>query len=215
MFTPSRTASTAPGPDAAASGSSTRVAGRLLMTFASTADRTAVPSSAGSAVPCGTRCASAPASPLSTTARTTMPSASTNARNGTAAERTIARGVVRRWARARAASTRAPASAAQAGSMPSAEVSTKPASVPATVTRANSGICGAAPAVGAWAPASRSVAKNRRSTTYSTPMATSHGSTISAAKRVKLSPLAVKASRLVRLETGSSSEAVFDRWVQA
>lgn len=46
-------------------------------------------------------------------------------------------------------------------------------------------------------------------------MATSHGSTISAANRVKLRPLAVKASRLVRLETGSSSEAVFDRWVQA
>ena len=46
-------------------------------------------------------------------------------------------------------------------------------------------------------------------------MATSHGSAISAAKRVKLSPLTANASRLVRLETGSSSEAVFDRWVQA
>ena len=46
-------------------------------------------------------------------------------------------------------------------------------------------------------------------------MATSHGSAISAAKRVKLSPLAANASRLVRLDTGSSNEAVFARWVQA
>ena len=46
-------------------------------------------------------------------------------------------------------------------------------------------------------------------------MATSHGSAISAAKRVKLSPLAANASRLVRLDTGSSDEAVFARWVQA
>ena len=42
-------------------------------------------------------------------------------------------------------------------------------------------------------------------------MATSHGSAISAANRVKVSPLAAKASRLVRLDTGSSSEALFAR----
>ena len=59
------------------------------------------------------------------------------------------------------------------------------------------------------------MAKNRRKTTYSVPIATSHGSPISAAKRGKLNPLAANASRLVRLETGSSSEAVLDRWVQA
>nr|BFE73843.1 hypothetical protein GCM10020092_071440 [Actinoplanes digitatis] len=47
------------------------------------------------------------------------------------------------------------------------------------------------------------------------PIATSQGSVISAAKRVKVSALAANASRFVRLETGSSSEAVFDRWVQA
>ncbi|GFE23196.1 hypothetical protein Sliba_36490 [Streptomyces nigrescens] len=46
-------------------------------------------------------------------------------------------------------------------------------------------------------------------------MATSHGRAISAPNRVKLSPLAVKASRFVRLETGSSVEAVLDRWLQA
>lgn len=42
-------------------------------------------------------------------------------------------------------------------------------------------------------------------------MATSHGSAISAPKRAKLSPLALKASRFVRLETGSSVDAVLDR----
>ena len=36
-----------------------------------------------------------------------------------------------------------------------------------------------------------------------------------AAKRVKLSPLARNASRLVRLDTGNNSEAVLARWVQA
>src|SRR6266851_1303704 len=144
-----------------------------------------------------------------------MPSARTNARKGTAAARTMAAGVVRRWARARAASTIAPAKAAHAGLIPSAEARTKPASVPATVASANTGTPGGAAAGGAWAPASRSVAKNRRNTRYSVPIAASQGSAISAAKRVKLNPLAANASRLVRLETGSSTDAVFDRWVQA
>ena len=67
----------------------------------------------------------------------------------------------------------------------------------------------------ASAPAARSRAKKRRNTRYSAPIATSQGSAISAANRVKLSPLALNASRLVRLETGSSSDAVFDRCVHA
>jgi hypothetical protein len=46
-------------------------------------------------------------------------------------------------------------------------------------------------------------------------MAASHGRTISAAKRGKARPLAANASRLVRLDTGSSSDAEFARWVQA
>ena len=127
----------------------------------------------------------------------------------------MAAGVVRRWTTVRAASTAAPAAAAQAGFTPIAEVRTNPARVQATVARTNTGTSGGSAAGGAWAPASRSVAKNRRKTAYSAPMATSHGSAISAAKRVKLSPLAANASRLVRLETGSSREAVFDKWVQA
>lgn len=88
-----------------------------------------------------------------------------------------------------------------------------------TVTSANSGSAGGGPVSGTGSapdgPAGRSSAKNRRKTAYSRPTATSHGSAISAANRVKLSPLAVNASRLVRLETGSSSEAVFDRCAQA
>ena len=127
----------------------------------------------------------------------------------------MAAGVVRRWTKVRAASTAAPAAAAQAGFTPIAEVRTNPARVQATVARTNTGTSGGSAAGGAWAPASRSVAKNRRKTAYSAPMATSHGSAISAAKRVKLSPLAANASRLVRLETGSSRDAVFDKWVQA
>src|ERR1019366_5471858 len=45
--------------------------------------------------------------------------------------------------------------------------------------------------------------------------AASHGSAISSAKRVKDSPLAWNASRLVRLETGNSSDALLARWVHA
>lgn len=61
----------------------------------------------------------------------------------------------------------------------------------------------------------RSVSKKRRNTAYSTAIATSQGSVISRANRVKLTPLASKASRLVRFDTGSSSEAVFDRCAHA
>lgn len=99
--------------------------------------------------------------------------------------------------------------------MPTADVSTNPASVHPTVTRANSGSSGASAVCGACAPASRSVAKKRRKTTYSTAIAATHGSAISAANRVKLSPLAANASRLVRLDTGRSREAVLERCVQA
>ena len=61
----------------------------------------------------------------------------------------------------------------------------------------------------------RSLAKKRRSTSHSTPIAASHGSAIRAAKRANDSPPARNASRLVRLETGSSNEAELARCVQA
>ena len=53
MFTPSSTASTAPGPAAAASGSRTSTAGRLLIRLASTAASAAMPSRASRPVPSG------------------------------------------------------------------------------------------------------------------------------------------------------------------
>ena len=46
-------------------------------------------------------------------------------------------------------------------------------------------------------------------------MTASHGTAINAAKWPNASPLAAKASRLVRLDTGSSSDAELARWVQA
>src|ERR1700738_174321 len=46
-------------------------------------------------------------------------------------------------------------------------------------------------------------------------MRTVHGSAIRPANRKKLTPLALNANRLVRFDTGSSSEAVLDKWVHA
>jgi hypothetical protein len=88
----------------------------------------------------------------------------------------------------------------------------------ATTISVNSGRRGAS-APSARAPSGwttdRSSAKNRPNTAHSTPITASHGSAISAAKRPKVSPLAANASRLVRLETGSSSDAEFARCVHA
>ena len=63
--------------------------------------------------------------------------------------------------------------------------------------------------------AARSARKNTRNTTYSTAMATTQGSPIAAVKPVRLSVLTENASRLVRFDTGSSSDAEFARCVQA
>src|SRR5262249_10072970 len=123
--------------------------------------------------------------------------------------------VVRCWARARTARTAAPANAAQAGLTPAAEAATNPARVAATTASTKTGALAGWAAGRARAPASRAAAKNRGRTTYSVAMAASHGRAISAAKRGKARPLAANASRLVRLDTGSSSDAEFARWVQA
>jgi hypothetical protein len=58
-------------------------------------------------------------------------------------------------------------------------------------------------------------AEKSRNTRYSTAMATSHGATINPANRVNVNPLAANASRFVRFETGSSSEAVLAKCVHA
>ena len=83
MFTPMSTASTAAGPLAATSGTSTSTAGRLFTRLASTAATAAIPSSASRSVPSGTIAVHRRRSPLTMTACTTTPSASTKTRNGT------------------------------------------------------------------------------------------------------------------------------------
>jgi len=70
-------------------------------------------------------------------------------------------------------------------------------------------------ASGRSAPALRSVRKYRLAAAYSAPIAASHGNAIKAANRPNDSPLAEKASRLVRLETGSSSDAQFSPFAAA
>ena len=109
----------------------------------------------------------------------------------------------------------APAAANQTGSIPTTELSANPASVSAstaTAKRGNSGRAGRAPA---WRGRLRSTAKKRLNTTHSTPTAAIVGSTISAAKRRNDSLLAWNASRLVRLDTGSSSDAELARCAHA
>src|SRR5690348_9942479 len=214
MLTPSSTASTAPAPDGAASGSSTSTAGRLLQTLARAAASAAVASRAGSPVPDGSSGASAWPRPLSVTALTTMPRPSTNSRNGRSAAFANATGVTLRRASARAARTAAPANAAQAGLTPAADAPANPASVSATTASVTTGR-GVPRPVSARPPAFRSDAKNRPNTAYSTAMAASQGTAMSAANRPKASPLVANASRLVRLDTGSSRDAELARCVQA
>ncbi len=86
----------------------------------------------------------------------------------------------------------------------------KPASVRPSTSRTNLGSRGASTGPAA-ATGARSRAKNSRNTRYSAAIATSHGPAISRLNRVNESPAVANASRLVRLETGSSSDAVFDR----
>ena len=119
-----------------------------------------------------------------------------------------------RRASARAARTAAPANAAQAGLTPAADAPANPASVSATTTSVTLGRRVSRPG-SARPPVFRSDPKNRPNTAYSTPMAASQGTAISAANRPKASPLAANASRLVRLDTGSSSDAELARCVHA
>jgi hypothetical protein len=127
-------------------------------------------------------------SPWLLTAATTMPRANTNRQNSGAAAPSSVRGV---------AASR----------------------VSASTLNANVGVRGPgrSAGVGRGSGAARvsSARKNQRNTRYSTAMAQSQGSVMSAAKPVNDRPDAAKASRLVRLDTGSSCEAEFARCVQA
>src|SRR6201987_1013489 len=145
MLTPISTTRMATGPLGATSGSSTNVAGRLLTTLANTAAIAAMASNAGRPETDGSTTDIALSIPLSMTACTTTPSASTNTRNDTCAERTISTTEVCLRLRLRTASTEAPTNATQAGSTPTDWATANPASVNPTTTNTNTGGRGAGP----------------------------------------------------------------------
>ena len=148
--------------------------------------------------------------PFTIADRTTTESASTKARNGRLTARTMPPSAPRRRTIPRTASTAAPAHAAHAGERPTSDVTAKPASVSASTTSANTGSWGVA-GTASSASVDNSPAKNHRKTTYSAAIASSHGAAISAVKRVNDSPALANASRFVKFDTGSNSEAVLAR----
>ena len=116
--------------------------------------------------------------PLSMTARTTTPSASTNTKKDTCAECAMSATEVCRRLRLRTASTEAPASATQAGATPTDWATANPASVSATTTNTNTGGRGAGPGCSGCGCTRRSPAKNQRKTTYSVATTPTHGNAI-------------------------------------
>ena len=99
---------------------------------------------------------------------------------------------------------------------PTNDVMTKPASVNTTTASANTGTAGRG--IGSIGRAARPQVRGEHpceTRHIRRAIATIQGSAISAANRVKDRPLAAKASRLVRLDTGSSSDAELARCVHA
>jgi len=168
----------ATGPLGATSGSSTSVAGRLLTTLASTAATAAMASNEGRPEPDGSTLDIAVSIPLSMTACTTTPSARTNTKNETLAERAISTTEVCPRLRLRTASTEAPASATHAGATPTDWATANPASVSPTTTKTNTGGRGVGPGSSGWGVTRKSAAKNHRKITYTTATAASHGNAI-------------------------------------
>src|SRR3954469_11786465 len=74
---------------------------------------------------------------------------------------------------------------------------------------------GASPTTTGSAGALRSERKYQRNTAYSATITASQGSAITPANPRKVSPLAANASRLVKLDTGSSSDAELARCADA
>src|SRR5258705_221548 len=209
MFTPIRTASTAAGPET--SGNNTNTAGRLLTMLDSSAATAAIPSSAGNVSPSGSTSRMAPSRPLSMTAATPTPRHNTNARNGTSSAPAIPDTVLRPRARPCTPSTTAPANAAHAGDNPKNEVTANPRSVSARTTSTNTGTCTSSGTVSraGWTDSARGKSKRRKTNPPRTRE--SHGNVMTAGKWTNESPAAPNASRLVRLDTGNSSEALLAR----
>jgi hypothetical protein len=132
-------------------------------------------------------------------------------RNPGSAARASASGVSVRRASAGRVIAAAPAVANHTGAIPRTELSANPANVSASTATANRGSSGRAGRTPAWRGRVSSTAKNRRNTTHSTPTAAIVGNTINSANRRNDRPLAWNASRLVRLDTGSRSDAELAR----
>src|SRR4051812_7519942 len=211
MLTPSSIASTAAGPDAVRSGSSTRTAGRLLTMLDNTAATAAMPSSASNVSPLGSTPCIADSRPCSMSPSTTTPRHNTNTRNGTSAAEAIRLKDVSRRASARTPRTTAPASAAHAGEKPSSDATANPTNVRHSTTSTNTGIRTGFVVGSGCGFTARSRAKTQRSKRNSMATAANHDGAITAVKWRNDRPAAVNASRLVRLDTGSNSDAVLAR----
>ena len=122
----------------------------------------------------------------------------------------------RRRVREYVVSTSAAASATHAGSTPSGDSAAKPTSISPTTTSGTTGRSTAGVGSVRCGGAARSRAKHSRWPTYSTAMTASQTGAISAAKPRKESEGSDgRASRFVRLDTGSSREAVLASRAQA
>ena len=109
----------------------------------------------------------------------------------------------------------APAAANQTGSIPTTELSREPSQRERQHREREPRQFGRAGRAPAWRGRSRSTAKKRLNTTHSMPTAANVGSAISAPKCKNDSLLAWKASRLVRFDTGNSSDAELARCAHA
>jgi hypothetical protein len=194
---------------------SIRVAGRLLTRLAKTELSAAIASRSGSEAPVGSTARTAVSRPLALAAWTITPSPRTKIKNPGSAAGASATGVAVLRASAGMVIAAAPAAANQTGSIPTTELSANPASVNASTATANRGSSGRAGRTPAWRGRLRSTAKKRLNTTHSTPTAAIVGSTINSANRTNDSPLAWNARRLVRLDTGSGSDAELARCAHA
>ena len=185
------------------------MAERLVTRAASSIATTAIVSrSAKEVLPSGSRSATAaPRGPVASAA-TTTPRPSTKIAKPGWAERSTAAGLSNRCRDAQATSTTAAAPDTQNGSTPACEATTKPTSISASTTSGVRAAVGASRSGGTGrAGPRRSSRKSRRSATYSTASTTADTGAIRAAKPAKVRWRCGRASRLVRLETGSSREA--------
>ncbi|CAB4893286.1 unannotated protein [freshwater metagenome] len=204
------------GASAPKAARSSNVAGRLLTMFDATAAMAAAASKDTKVVSDGRiRASQSPIGPV-VTPSTTMPRRKTKPQKGRSAPRRIARGVVWRARSAGIASAIDPTAATQNGSISNSPATANPTRVAprmASVLRGagtSSVLCSVAESFGV-AVRVRSSRKKIRNTASSMATAKIHGSAISAVKCRKVRPVAAKASRLVRFDTGSKVDAELDR----